>query len=293
MTDLHYLARPSLTNPVVILAFSGWPNAGEIATSTATYLKNRLGARPLATIEADPFFDLTKQRPTAVVFDGLVEEIDRGNIYLYHAPTTGDEPDLIIASSAEPQFRWNYFSDLVFQAARDLGVKTIFTLGGTYDYVPHWLPPMVSVVFSSPKARDLLPPDINLNPAVYQGPVSIHTAILVKGREVGLPVIGLWGHAPVYIQNGFVKMHQRLVDILSKTIGFKLDTSELIDDISDLDRQVEEAVQKNPGLKKYLEELKDEYQSPGRDNKPAPRKPGGLGRGKVISLEEFLNKNDN
>jgi proteasome assembly chaperone (PAC2) family protein len=291
MADLHYLDRPGLRNPTLIMAFSGWPNAGEIASGTAAYLKKRLGAGPLAVIEADPFFDFTDNRPTAVINNGYVQEINRGNFYFYHLPTATGEPDLIMLSSPEPQLQWNYFADLVFQMVEDLGVRTIFTLGGTYDYVPHWLLPTVSTVFSNRQARDLLPAENRLNPADYQGPVSIHTAILVKGREVGLPVIGLWGHTPVYIQNGFVKMHQRLLEILTGTIGFTLDTSELLDEIADMDRQVEEAVDKNPGLRKYLDQLKEEYQSPAREKKPTHPKPTGFGRGKVISLEEFLNKN--
>ena len=292
MADLRYLDRPSLRDPTLIMAFSGWPNAGEIATGTADYIKSRLGAHPLAAIDTDPFYDFTDSRPTAVINNGYVEEITSTSLYIYHTPTAAGEPDLIIASSPEPQMRWKYFTNLVYQMVEDFGVRTVFTLGGTYDYVPHWLPATVSAVFSDHRARTLLPPKTDITPAVYHGPVSIHTAILIKGREMNLPVIGLWGHSPVYIQNGFIKMHQRLVEILKKAVGFTLDTSELVEDIVDMDRQIEEAVDKNPGLRKYLDELKEDYESLLKENKPTPHKHTGFERGKVISLEDFLNKNN-
>ena len=57
MDHLHALEKPSLTNPNVVVGFSGWANAGDISTGPISYLNTRLQAVKYAEIKPDIFYD--------------------------------------------------------------------------------------------------------------------------------------------------------------------------------------------------------------------------------------------
>lgn len=260
MSELIYHLRPELDRPYLILTFTGWPNAGEVSTDTYDYLAGRLNPQPLASLALEGFVDLTENRPMALIEDGQVLELSRPKsvFAFYHG---GLGPDLILFKGQEPNYRWDDFCDLILQVVRDCHVRAVFTLGGTYDYVPHWLPARVSNVWSNQAAQGLVADLKNvLALGRYHGPVSIHSYFLVRAREHDLPVIGLWGHAPVYIQTGNVKVQYALIDILKKTIGLSLDISDLLSTASQMDQQIEEMAQNNQGLRKHLDDLRKHYE---------------------------------
>ena len=172
-------------------------------------------------------------------------------------------------------------------------MEKIITLGGISDYFPHWLDPSISVVFSEENLRSNFTPlenDENLNTADYTGPVSIHNVILTRARDRGFPVIGLWGHAPLYIHTGNFRVHLSLVNILTQFIGFKIDTNDLLESIEEMDKTISDLMKENPRLREFIKDLEEEY---GHDTK-RPSPPSLLGsdhpRGNVISINEFLKR---
>ena len=59
----------------MVLAFSGWNDAGSAASSAAEYLDQSWSAAPFATIDAEEFFDFTAMRPTIEIVDGLERQL--------------------------------------------------------------------------------------------------------------------------------------------------------------------------------------------------------------------------
>lgn len=291
MSPIRYHTHPMLSKPVLIMGFSGWANAGDVSIGTADYLINRLDTHPLATLEPGGFFDMTEDRPIAAIENGELKNLQPFRARFHYARTPENQPDIIIYRGPEPRLAWDEFCDLVFDLAAKLDVAAIFTLGGTFDYVPHWHPPTVSAVYSSVQAGELLirAPQ-NVQPAEYEGPISIHTYILQRGSQTGLPVVGLWGHAPVYIQTGNIKQHYAMVEILKASAGFELDTRDLFEGIDEMDHRIEELVAQNPDLQKYLEGLEREEPAPRRRQSPIHHHRPGTDGAKIIPLDQFLNK---
>jgi len=294
MSELYYLDQPQLDRPVMILGFAGWPNAGDVSTGALGYLLRRLEAKPLALIEPDGFYIFTADRPTAKITAGHLEDLQSPRNHFSYVKTGVGERDLVLFSGREPDLRWKYFARLILDLAKDMNVQNIFTVGGTYDYIPHWAEPRVSVVYSGAAAKTALAGVIHpLLPAEYEGPISIHTWLMVRGREQGLPVVGLWGHAPVYIQTGNLKILQRLVEILKTAAGFSLETQDLLEGIVEMDRQIEDLIANNPRLKQYVDELKQEFQESSRPRRrPHPSSLGEGEKGKIIPFDQFLKRDD-
>src|SRR5690606_15422031 len=60
---VRWLAEPSLTNPVVVAAFTGWNDAGDAASMALRTLVESTGASALAEIDPEPFTDFATVRP--------------------------------------------------------------------------------------------------------------------------------------------------------------------------------------------------------------------------------------
>ena len=55
--------QPVLGEPVLMLAFEGWNDACESASSAVRFVDTRLRGVPLAEIEPDDYYDFTVRRP--------------------------------------------------------------------------------------------------------------------------------------------------------------------------------------------------------------------------------------
>jgi len=297
MTDIHYHERPAFDQPVMIMGFNGWPNAGEVSTGTLDYLFRKLDARPLAFVQSDRFYHYSEKRPKVKVDAGWLKEYELPRIRFFYVPGREGESDLILFSECEPDLCWDYFGDVVFRLAEETNTRSIMTLGGVYDNVPHWMPPKISVIYSDRNAKTMMAGWRDyLTPAEYQGPASIHTLLLARARQKRLPAVGLWGHAPIYIQTGNLKIHHMMVKILEQTIGFSMDNRDLEVGVADMDRRIQELMAQNPRLKKYIDDLEAEYQdaSPGlsHDQPEINDLTSESSKGKVISLDRFLKRNE-
>ena len=63
MSHLIVHEKPEVQLENLVMAFAGWPDAGEGATSTLTYLLRQLGAKKFAEIDPEEFFDFSQERP--------------------------------------------------------------------------------------------------------------------------------------------------------------------------------------------------------------------------------------
>ena len=63
MDEVEFHCEPPTNVPTMVVAFGGWVDAGEAATSALRYLVRQLAATPLATIDPEAFVDFTTLRP--------------------------------------------------------------------------------------------------------------------------------------------------------------------------------------------------------------------------------------
>ena len=64
MEPLSWDERPGdLREPIMVAAFGGWNDAGASASSAVGFLGERLGARRIAAIDPEEFYDFQATRP--------------------------------------------------------------------------------------------------------------------------------------------------------------------------------------------------------------------------------------
>lgn len=247
---------PPLSQPVLIAAFTGWPDAGEVASATVRYLVRKARARRFATIEGENFHDFTQQRPQATIGAG-----DRRSIQWptgeFWAVKDERGRDMVLFVGPEPQLRWRTYTEAFLHVAATVGVTEIVTLGGAYDAVPHTGDPRLSVT-SSDAATIRGFQQLGLEPSSYEGPTSIHSAVQEAAPPRSIAVTGIWGIAPDYVQAvPNWKVCHAILTKLQRFYGLRVDLDELRGAARALERRVERQLQRDPDLRAYVQQIQE------------------------------------
>ena len=287
MEEIIYLEKPTLHKPYLIIGFEGWPNAAEVSSFALQHLIDSLEAKKFASIPTENFYQISSLRPMAVIKEGRLIELKFPGNHFYYVKNFLSN-DLILFYGVEPHLRWNVFADLLLDLAERFHVMQIFTIGGTYDYIPHTYPPMVSALFNHEELREKVI-QAGLGLTEYSGPISIHTFILEAAKKRDLKAVSLWGHAPQYLQTKNVKVACSVLRRLIDLTQIEVDLSELENASEYFEQQVNHLVEHDPKLQEIIGKLEEVYK--GSENiSEAQKREAGVKEDKVVYIQAFLKK---
>ena len=282
MQPLQWEYRPDgLRAPAVVCAFKGWNDAADAASTAITFVGSALAARRFATIDPEEFYDFQATRPRIKLTEGRAREIEWPAVELYEARVPRAPRDLILLSGSEPSFRWRTFSKVIVELVEVLGAQLVVTLGALLADVPHTRPVAVTGLASDASLISRL----GLTSSSYEGPTGIVGILHAACQQAGLPSASLWAAVPHYIAaTPNPKAALALVRKLEGLVGVAVDASELEVASADYERQVNLAVQSDPDVQAFVEQLEQAASSEAGDD------PGSLPSGETIArdLQRFL-----
>ena len=252
MEAVRWDERPQLRRPVLIAAFEGWNDAGDAASTAASYLATEWGARRLAVIDPEEFYDFTVVRPTVRLVEGFTREID----WPENEVTFGSTParDIVFLHGIEPQLKWRTFTSHVVQIAESLGIELAVTLGALLAEVPHTRP----VHVTGTAANDELVRRLRLERSRYEGPTGIVGVLHDAFATAGIPSASLWAAVPAYVAKtpspkGALALVKRAADLLDE----RVDVTSLEIASAAYERQVSEVVNEDEDVASYVRSLEE------------------------------------
>ncbi len=189
-------ALPQLRDPVLVVALSGWVDAGLAGAGTVAVLQEQLDSvRTFGRLDLADLMDLQQTRPTVQLVDGVSREISWPQITL-SAGHLGR--DVVVCVGPEPSLRWREVLGEVVGLAEQLGVAAAFTVGGIPSMASHRRP--VAVLATGTDA-DLVT-EAGAWRQDYTGPTGAQSVLQVMLGDVGIPTLGLWAQVPHYVAGG-------------------------------------------------------------------------------------------
>jgi proteasome assembly chaperone (PAC2) family protein len=270
---------PELRNPYLVVGFHGWSNAGSVSSDTLQYLKESLQPTLVATLSDEGFVNFSVDRPVARISGGTILEIEPMAGQFFAWTNADGERDLLIFLGKEPHFNWMAYSRIFVEFMHHLNVGRLYTIGGVQDTVSHASPVLVTMVGSFPHvAAEYAKTEHGLRPAEYHGPISIHSYLVKTCMDAGIEALSLWGHVPAYLQRS-PRLVARMVSILNDAVGMECPVDALRQKAIELDRKIDEALGRDPGLKQFVEtiEQKEDSETSSSDEN-------------VIRLNQFLRR---
>ena len=277
-----------LRRPILIMAFPGWNDAAEAASTAARYLATSFQAEKFAEIDPEEFYHFGLTRPLARYRTDLPNEREVVWPATEFSVTRSDAlpRDLIVGVAAEPHLRWKTYCATVIELARRCGVTLVLTLGALLAEVPHTRPVRLSGTASDPELRALL----GARPSRYEGPTGIVGVLNTICREQGLPTASLWANVPHYISGienpkATLALVKRVLALLSATT----DLSDLDEAVKQFDQNLAEIVSQNTKIAGYVSKLEraapDEEESPTEASGQSDLPPASE---LVAEIEQFL-----
>lgn len=238
--------------PTLVLAFEGWNDAGEAATSAARYLRDAACAEPLAELDPEEFFDFTVARPTVRRGPGGERELEWPTLRFAHGFLHPTLP-VLVGVGVEPHLRWGRFMEGVVELTRLVKAERVALLGAFLADVLYSRPVRITGFASEPTLLERLA----VEPSDYEGPTGIVGALGERlGRE-GLQVVSFWAGLPHYIDaSPNPRGALALLETLARWLGVPVDDAPLRTSADDFEEKISALVASDPALAEYVRQLK-------------------------------------
>ena len=272
---------PELKDPVLVAAFEGWNDAGDAATGAVEHLELTWSATPLAALDPDDYYDFQVNRPTVSLVDGVSRRISWPTTRLSVCRPAGADFDLVLVRGIEPNMRWRGFCEELLEIMRELGVRTVVTLGALLSDSPHTRPtPVTGTSYDGPSAARF-----GLERSRYEGPTGIVGVLQEACITVGIPAISFWAAVPHYVaQPPNPKATIALLHRVEEVLDIAVPLGELPAQADDWRKLVDEMAAEDEDVRDYIRNLEE------RDDDGEMREASGDAIAK--EFERYLRRRD-
>ena len=281
-----------LRRPIIIMAFSGWNDAAESATTAARYLSQLWSSRPFASIEPEEFYHFGLSRPYIRFKPGSRQEreIVWPATEFSVAQPSQLERDIVVGVAIEPHLKWRTYCAAVLELARRCRASLVLTLGALLAEVAHTKP--VRLVGSSYDPE--LSARLGLRPTRYEGATGIVGVLNTLCREATVPTASLWANVPHYVSG--IENPRAALALVARVLSLlntEADLTDLREAAEQFDQNLSSIVAQNAKIAEYVRKLErkgvDEDEEP-----PAPGEAAGIkdelppSADLVAEIEQFL-----
>ncbi|MDR1431642.1 MAG: PAC2 family protein [Propionibacteriaceae bacterium] len=240
-----------LRRPAIVVAFSGWNDAGEAASGVIEHLAEQYDSEIVSALDPEDFYDFQVTRPMARIEDGrrIIEWSTTEAVWV-RLP----ERDLILIGGPEPNYRWREYLEQLLELVEEINPEIVVLAGALLADAPHTRPIQVS----ASTGNELLAADFGLEASDYEGPTGI---LGVFGHELdsaGVPSISLWASVPHYVaEPPNPKATLALLGRIEEILNIPLQSGDLAERAGEWTERVNELISDNPEISLYVSALEE------------------------------------
>ena len=259
---MEILGIPQLRSPIMILAFSGWNDAGEAASAALEHLASIWPVQAIGEFDTEEFYDYQNNRPIVSVDESLNRSLTWPTTTVRGVSLPNYDRDLILVSGVEPSLKWRSFVGQLLDLGEDLDISMVVCLGSLLADVPHTRPIPVTATAARPEFGERL----GLEMSRYEGPTGILGAIQDACNQREIDALSIWAAIPHYVSSPpCPKATLSLLNHLEDLLELSIDLGELPEDAKAWEIGVDQLSQEDSEIADYvksLEESKDEADLP-------------------------------
>jgi predicted ATP-grasp superfamily ATP-dependent carboligase len=194
--ELYQIEAEASVRPggVLLLALTGFVDAGQAGRLAISHLLANLEYRVLATFDVDQLIDYRSRRPS-MIFDGdHWAAYEQPELVLYEVRDEVGTGFLVLAG-VEPDLQWERFADAVGELIERFGVRLTVGLGAVPMAVPHTRPVTVTAHATRPELISSYQPWFG----TLEIPGSASALVELRLGEAGHDAMGFVVHVPHYL----------------------------------------------------------------------------------------------
>jgi proteasome assembly chaperone (PAC2) family protein len=270
----------------MVIAFSGWNDAGEAATGAASHLlaswiesDSDVVPELIADVDVEEFYDFQVNRPTVCIDESSIRSLTWPGTQIFGLRTPELDHDFVVVRGVEPSMKWKTFAGDILDLADDLEIDMVITLGSMLADTPHTRPITVSGSGAHPEIAQRLGVEISK----YEGPTGILGVIQDACVRRGIDAVSLWAAIPHYASSSpSPKAILALINALEDFLEITLPQGELVNESRDWEIEVSEMAKEDSDVAEYVKALEE--------SKDAAELPEVSGESIARELERFLRR---
>lgn len=268
-----------LANPLMVCAFEGWNDAAGAATGVLDHLLEVWGARLVAAVDPEEFYDFQVNRPVVGTDEEGMRRLTWPSSQMYVTRPPGALRDVVLLRGIEPNMKWRQFCAELLAAADELDVQLVVTLGALLAETPHTRPIAVTGTASEVELEDRL----RLDPATYEGPTGIVGVLQDACMRLDLPAVSFWAAVPHYLPAPpCPKATLALIGQLEDLLEISIPLADLPEDARAWDRGVAELAEEDEDIADYVRSLEE--------NQDTAELPEASGEAIAAEFERYLKR---
>ncbi|MDV6013976.1 PAC2 family protein [Haloechinothrix sp. LS1_15] len=238
----------------MIVAFEGWNDAGDAASTAVEHLQLSWNATSAGEVTPDDYYDFQVTRPTINIVDGVSRTLEWPTTTLSRCRPEGVDRDVVFVKGPEPNFRWRAFCAELLDQANRLGIGTVVTLGALLADTPHTRPiPVTGCAHDGAAVQRL-----GLERSKYQGPTGITGVFHDASVRAGIPAVSLWAAVPHYVSHPpCPKATLALLRALEDVINVEIPMGTLPEQAEEWQRTVTELAEDDDEVREYVRSLEE------------------------------------
>lgn len=243
--------RRDLRDPAVVIAFSGWNDAGNAASDSAVYLLDKYPNEEFGRIDDERYYDFQATRPNIRHSpDGPYLQWPHTTVQLVRHP----DRDLLVVVGPEPSLLWRSFINELTEMIRAISPRMVVLLGAMLSDTPHSRPLPVAMYSHDPGMRDLLA----VEGSTYDGPTGMVGVAAQMLNAENIPTVSLWVSVPHYVATPpNPKAQHAVLTHLEQALRISVDLDELPAEADKWTSAVDELSQEDPDVAEYIEQLEE------------------------------------
>jgi proteasome assembly chaperone (PAC2) family protein len=282
--EIHQI--PDLRSPVMVVALSGWNDAGEAATGAVSHLlaswtdsSTDVVPELIADVDPEDFYDFQVNRPMVEVDDSSIRSLTWPGTQVFGLRTPSLKHDFVVVRGVEPSMKWKTFAADILDLADDLEVDMVITLGSMLADTPHTRPITVSGSGAHPEIARRLGVEISK----YEGPTGILGVLQDACVRLGIDAISLWAAIPHYASSSpSPNATLALLHALEDFLEISLPQGDLPEESASWEAEVTEMAKEDSDVAEYVKALEE--------SKDSSELPEATGESIARELERFLRR---
>ncbi|ROQ93573.1 PAC2 family protein [Desulfosoma caldarium] len=264
----------------MVLFLKGWLDAGGMADTVFSAIQKRLPCRVAALMEMDAYVPASEQRPTVRIHHGVLKDFHWHSLIFYR-PEAEAHHNVLFAIGPEPSVQWRRFVSELLEAATTWQCEELLLVGSLYDQI-FYDEIRISGVAVNAAGYNLLR-HWQCQPATYEGPASVYSAILYELRHSSMTAVNLWAHMPFYLKGPHELLVHRMMEIVGHFAHIEWDLEDILVEWKNREMEIEKILAQDPSLREQILALKKQEATP-NGTKPRGR------HAEVIDFHRFKKK---
>jgi proteasome assembly chaperone (PAC2) family protein len=251
------VASSFFSGRTLLVAFEGWHDAAEAASTAGKCIGEQMDAELVAAVDPEEYYDFQFSRPLVTLDADGIRQLTWPTAELLKPSrqVLSENPEfanIYLLAGNEPARRWKTFTDEIVEFVVDSEIDQVIFLGAQLADVPHTRPISVTVTSQNERARN----ELNLERSHYEGPVGIMSVLGMAFEKVGIPTLALWASVPHYVQNApSPKATLSMLIEIERLLGVEFDHGTLADEAFTWERSIDELAEGDEDMAGYIEQL--------------------------------------